>query len=57
MISSVLITILYPYHLTSMKEKQILKKEEEEYEDQVNWPVVLPILLILLAALIYAFTF
>ncbi|MEK6476050.1 hypothetical protein WJR50_00905 [Catalinimonas sp. 4WD22] len=40
-----------------MKEKQILKKEEEEYVEQVNWPVVLPILLILLAAIIYAFTF
>ncbi|MDF9800474.1 hypothetical protein OKW21_005737 [Catalinimonas alkaloidigena] len=40
-----------------MKEKKILKTEEEEYEDQVNWMVVLPILFILLAAIIYAFTF
>ncbi|WPP48186.1 hypothetical protein [Catalinimonas niigatensis] len=40
-----------------MKENQNLKEEQDEYVEQVNWPVVLPILLILLAAVIYAFTF
>lgn len=40
-----------------MKDHQNYKEEQDDHVEQVNWPVVLPILLILLAAIIYAFTF
>ncbi|WKN33066.1 hypothetical protein PZB74_06875 [Porifericola rhodea] len=33
------------------------KVEEKEYEDQVNWPVVIPILVVIAAMILYAFLF
>lgn len=33
------------------------KVEEDEYEDQVNWPVVIPILVVIAAMILYAFLF
>jgi hypothetical protein len=38
-------------------QKLPLKEQHDEMEEVVNWPVVLPILLILLAAIVYAFIF
>jgi len=40
-----------------MDQYKKYKVEEDEYEDQVNWPVVIPILVVIAAMILYAFLF